>query len=409
MEKEESIKSPDESRKSGWEASKLRKLKIYTYVQNKLESLMKKDVLLVDTFNGKRFDLKNPTQETYDIALATLLARSGKLTDDEIAIILRNFFRHGMGNSGSDEYFAKIIHGAHETIQGAPPQKSVIADYKKYQSSREYHEVFMGEIELRKELHKASGRSFSGFDTGFSNLNDAIGGLQGQSLILMLGKAGSGKTAFCAQIAAEVARREEVPCLFVSYHQSLFRHNLMVFSRLTGIPHRNLANGQLGNKQYDTLVKVTDREIGKWGDSLVFMEADEAANIAALKSLCEETGARLLIIDSLEYIPMGRTLSPRYRIDEILSELSRLALTLKIAIMVIVTMEDETTVSDYLGGDAALHLYQSASEGKSLVMCLRIVKNRLGESEVTLIYEFNPSLFEFKEKGIIEPPRRPGI
>ena len=63
----------EEHKKPGWESSKLRKLKIFTYVQNKLESLMKKDALLVDTINGKRFDLKNPTQEDYDFALAACL------------------------------------------------------------------------------------------------------------------------------------------------------------------------------------------------------------------------------------------------------------------------------------------------------------------------------------------------
>lgn len=393
----------DEAKKSGWEASKLRKLKIYTYVQNKLESLMKKDALLVDTLNGKRFDLKNPTKETYDLALATCLVRSGKLADDEIRIILRNFFRFGVGSNGSEEYFEKTVGRAHETIQGTATQRTGPPEYKRYHSLKDYDPLFMEELSLRQEHHKNMRRTFPGLDTGFPLLNEYIGGIQQQHLTLLTGRSGSGKTSFCVEIAGEVARREHVPCLYVSYTQPPFSHTLMVYSRLSSLAHRTLSGGTLTTRQHENLLKMKKKEIDKWGEFLVFMEADDTATIPMLRSLCDESGTKLLVIDSMEYIPSSRAIIPRYRVDEIFMELSKMAISLKMGIILIMSREDETPVTEYLGGDTVLQMSPSAAQGATAdpsEISIRIVKNRFGEHDVTVMYEFHPQIFEFREKGI---------
>lgn len=398
MAKDEQQK-PEETKKTGWEASKLRKLKIYTYVQNKLESLMSRDPLLIDTLNGKRIDLKNPSRENYDLALATCLVRTGKLADDEIKIIMRNFFRHGRGNSANDEYFDKTVNKAHETIQGVVSREAEVIESYNPISARKYYGGFLAELELRQKTGHQ--RAWQGMDTGFPVLNEYIGGIEEQTLILLLGKAGCGKTSLALQIAGEMVRLEKNPCLYVSYTQSFFNLNLMLYCRLCAIPHQILSKAPLAHKHQERLEKIEKKELEEWGEHMMFMEADDTKSLQTIRATCEELKPGLLVIDSMENVPSGKALHPKARIDELSGELSRMAIDLKMGIIAIASLDGKASLSEYTGGDVVLYLNES-TKLEPPELSLVILKNRLGEKDKTILYEFNPQIFQFREKGLKE-------
>jgi predicted ATP-dependent serine protease len=392
----------DEGRKAGWEFSKLRKLKIYTYVQNKLEALIKRDPLIGDTLSGKRFDLKNPTRENYDLALATCLVRSGKLTDEEIQIILKNFFAHGMGSTAPDDYFEKMLNRAHEAISGRSEQKTSYS-YKNMASLAQSLESFADELKKRKERNKSRHRTSPGFDTGFPRLNEAGGGIVEQRMTLLAGKSGVGRTPLALQMAGEAARLERIQCVYVSYDQSAFDMNLMVYARLAGLAHATIAAAHYSDKQYERMQKLARKEIDEWGNLLNFVQADETFTITSLRSLCEEVSPNLLVIDPLERLPTGRNYpSAQQRIPDVLDALSRIAVEYHVSLLVVATINGEVGLSDLLRGDLVLHLIdEPPSSPESINKLLKIEKNRFGPRDVTLLLEYDPLLFGFKEKGML--------
>ncbi len=408
MTRDEHSTHTDDLKKAGAEYSKLRKLKVYTYIQNKLESLMKKDSLLVDTLSGKRVDLKNPTKEHYDIALATCLARSGKLTNEEIIMILKNFFSHGLGSDAPDQYFDRIITVAHDSLEGIATMRHSSHEKKGIITAKDYSDLFIEELNRRKELYKKRKKEFPGFDTGFSLFNESTGGIQSHMLYSLTGYPGSGKTSYALQIAGAIASRERIPCLFVSYDQPIFSLNLMLYSRLSGIPCTLLALGHLKEKQSEKIEHLVKKELAEWGDFLSFAEGEEELDMTALRTLCDEKKPALLVIDSLEGMPGGAYPAMTAKIDDLLGSLGRLAREFSMAVIGISSLDEKPVFSHVRKADAVFHLSShtstAAPAGDSMEISLTIEKNRFGKNRI-IAYDFNPHLFEFKEKSAQEKIR----
>jgi len=408
MTRDEHSTQAEEIKKTGTEYSKLRKLKVYTYIQNKLESLMKRDPLLVDTLNGKRVDLKNPTKEHYDIALATCLTRSGKLTNEEIIMILKNFFSHGLGNEAPDHYFDRVITVAHDSMDGTAAMRHVTSERKTMITAQDMSEGFLENLRQKREVFKKNKREYPGFDTGFTLFNQSTGGIQQFMTYSLTGLPGSGKTSFALQIIGEIACRERVNCLFISYDQPLHSLNLMLYSRLSGIHAGCIASGQLKEKQYEKIEQAAKKEVGDWGDFLTFVEGDEGLNLTALRTLCNEKKRKLLVIDSLEGMPSGLYPVMTAKIDDLLGSLGHLARELSMAIMAVSSLEEKPVFSHLRKADAVFHLSPHTTSavpaGDSMDISLVVEKNRFGKNRI-MAYEFNPHLFEFKEKSAQEKIR----
>jgi|GEM_PF-1996000 len=391
----------DDPRKSGWESSKLRKLKTYTYVQNKLEALMKKDPILVSTLNGKRFDLKDPSRDDYDLAMALCLVQSGKLTDEEIHLILKSFFSHGRGNDAPKEYFEKIINRAHDTFNSTYSEKltpTLTYEYRKFGSLKDNVNILFQELKKREERHDSRKKNFSGYDTGFQALNAATGGVHEGRLTVLSGLQGTGKTSFALQCAAAIAGREHVPCLFAGYEQPFIDLYLICASQRSGIPHSRLSLGTASMKEMKALQDIFSSEMEAWGEFLFIVEGDDNLTPAQLRTHCEEHGVKLLVIDSLASIPTSAYPTQEAKIQGLVSHFSRMALDLKMAVILLHTHDERISPSAFSLCDVLISIHKQAGhDPMQTERALRIDKNRLGPSGITISFKVNTQTFTFSE------------
>jgi len=391
----------DDSRKSGWETSKLRKLKTYTYVQNKLEALMKKDPILVSTLSGKRFDLKDPSRDDYDLAMALCLVQSGKLTDEEIHLILRNFFSHGRGSEAPKDYFDRIINRAHETLNSTHSEKStptLTYEYRKFGSLKDNANILFQELKKREERHDSRKKNFSGYDTGFQALNAATGGFQEGSLIVLSGPQGTGKTSFALQCAAAIAGRERLPCLFAGYEQPFIDLYLICASQRSGIPHSRLSLGSASMKEMKALQDTFSAEMEAWGEFLFIVEGDDNLTPVSLRTHCEEQAVKVLIVDSTASIPTSAYPTQEARIHGLVSHFSRMAVELKMAVVLLHTHDERISPSAFSLCDVLISIHERAGHDPAQAeRVLRIDKNRLGPSGITISFKVNAPTFTFSE------------
>ena len=273
--------------------------------------------------------------------LLHVLPHSGKLTDDEIKIILKNFFSHGMGSSGPDEYFDRIVNKAHESINGPKNQSFTTSEHRNLHSIKDLSDKFILELTKRRNSNNEKQSSLYGINTGFPLLNEILGGIKEQRLISLVGDTGSGKTAYCLQLAAQAAKNERAGCLYINYDMSFFSMNLMLFSRLSGVPHTTIANGVFQDKHLEKLNRIVKSDFEEWGSHLLLVEGDSTLSLNTLQALCAELKPKLLIVDSINRIPLGRS---QYadnctRTNETLSVLMRMAIELNIGIIAIASLE----------------------------------------------------------------------
>lgn len=391
----------DDSKKSGWESSKLRKLKTYTYVQNKLEALMKKDPILVSTLNGKRFDLKDPSRDDYDLAMALCLVQSGKLTDEEIHLILKSFFSHGRGNDAPKDYFEKIINRAHETFNSTHSEKftaTLTYEYRKFGSLKDNMNILFQELTRLEDRHDSRKKAFPGYDTGFPVLNTTIGGIQESRLVTLTGPQGSGKTSFALQCATAIARSELIPCLFVSFEQPFLDLFLICASQRSGIPYQKLSQGQASMKEMNTFKETLTGELEAWGEFFSIVEGDDSLTPVSLRTHCEEHGVKLLVIDSLASIPTSAYPTHDAKIQGLISHFSRMAIELRMAVLLLHSDDEHVPPSAFSCCDVLMSLHQcSGHEDTQAERILRIAKNRLGPGGLTIAYRLTPSTFTYSE------------
>lgn len=93
------------------------------------------------------------------------------------------------------------------------------------------------------------GRNTLGLNSGFRTIDQHLGGLCGGELIIIAGRPGSGKTAWCAQILENVAKDISDPAACLMFSQEMPRAGLMMRSlaRAAGTTGRALRTGSVSD------------------------------------------------------------------------------------------------------------------------------------------------------------------
>jgi replicative DNA helicase len=164
-----------------------------------------------------------------------------------------------------------------------------------------------------------------GLESGFKNLDLITYGFQPSDLIIIAGRPGMGKTAFCLNILTSIVKTYKLPVVFFSLEMGKEQLMYRVLSNETEIPNTNLKTGNIGKEEW---IKLSSA-IKKFSSLPIFI--DDTANISIQtirvqlkKILFEQTKIGLVIIDYLQLMQNSKS-----KIENRVQELSQITRSLK--------------------------------------------------------------------------------
>lgn len=310
-----------------------------------------------------------------------------------------------------------------DIIKGIREQTDTLTteiEFEEFRYDRDILTDITGELDNRMKRYK-EGEKVTGLKTGFEHLDNLINGLQ--TGLYVLGSApAQGKTTFCKQLADQVAINNKVPVIFASYEQSKFELIVKSLSRLAQIDSLHLQKGNI--KDVDLLVKKESKYYDDYAPYLVTIEADLDTTLGkieayAMRAMREHNKDRcLIILDYLQVIPYEKDFKDkRTKIDEILSELRRLARRLDCPIWLVssfsrevykkggaelekkpdITAFKESGNIEYTADVAILMRTEERGQNqKERTVYFEVIKNRNG-LRGGIIFGFSPAVSVFKE------------
>lgn len=182
------------------------------------------------------------------------------------------------------------------------------------------------------ELHK-QGEGIRGVATGFSDLDDALAGMQKSNLLILAARPGVGKTSLALNIAENVAVKNKRPLGFFSLEMS--REELVdrLLVAEADIDAWKLKTGKLSADDFTKLSNA----MGELAEAPLYIDDTPALSILEMRTkarrLQVEHGLDLLVVDYLQ-LARSRNLENRVQeVSEISQGLKNLARELKIPVV----------------------------------------------------------------------------
>lgn len=182
------------------------------------------------------------------------------------------------------------------------------------------HSVLTDAFDRLDEIHKNAG-SMRGVPTGYTELDNVLGGLQKSDLIILAARPSMGKTGLALDIGRNVAVNEKKAVGIVSLEMSKDQLGDRLLCAEAGIDLWKMRTGKLQN---DNDFAQIGRAMGELAEAPLFIDDSASSNIMEIRTkarrLQMEHGIELLIIDYLQLME-GRA-STDNRTQEI-AEISR--------------------------------------------------------------------------------------
>jgi len=186
------------------------------------------------------------------------------------------------------------------------------------------------------DLHR-NGLTFRGVETGFSDIDNILSGMQQSNLIVLAARPGQGKTAFVINIAQFVAvhSKQAVGVFSLEMSKEELVDRLLISQ--ADIDAWRLKTGRLSEEDFEKL----SRAMGELADAKIYIDDTPGITIGEIRTkarrLQMETGLKLLIVDYLQLASPG---SKRFdsRVQEVgyvSQNLKNLARELKIPVIAV--------------------------------------------------------------------------
>ncbi|MCL5432933.1 MAG: replicative DNA helicase [Patescibacteria group bacterium] len=277
-------------------------------------------------------------------------------------------------------------------------------------------EVLASSFDRIDELHKKGGGNFRGVETGFSDLDDKLSGMQDSNLLILAARPGQGKTALAINIAQYVSVHEKTPVGIFSLEMS---QEELVDRLLVGeadVDAWRLKTGKLSETDFSKLSEA----MGVLADAPIFIDDTPGINISEIRSKARrlqlEHKIKLLIVDYLQLVDPGRRYDNRVQEVSIVSQsLKNLARELKVPVLAVSQLsravehrgEKKPQLADLResgaieqDADVVMFLYRTDEEfTKNIPIKLLIAKHRNGPTgEIDLIFKGDRIKFYGVEK-----------
>lgn len=181
-------------------------------------------------------------------------------------------------------------------------------------------------VERAQRAYKNSG-SIVGVDTGLTDLNAMMGGLQNSDLLILAGRPSMGKTALATNIAynaavffAEQGKTSGEPMQsvgFFSLEMSSEQLAMRLLASACGFSSHKLTHGNISSDEFQTLV----RESTKMSELPVHIDDTPALSISALRTrarrLKRTKNLGFLVVDYLQLVRGSSSKSNENRVQEV--------------------------------------------------------------------------------------------
>ena len=174
-----------------------------------------------------------------------------------------------------------------------------MADKLTVRSEGEQLQAILAELQREQQV-----KEISGWETGFANLSRALDGVL-PGLYLLIGRPGSGKSAFAKQLLDQLAMRNSAPGLFFSFTESQKELRIKTLARLSGVENREIRRGSayllhwygVPKAQFQQMnqlppswdkLKAAAEEAKPWLDLIYLIQCEPEANWHQLEDQIEE-------------------------------------------------------------------------------------------------------------------------
>lgn len=252
--------------------------------------------------------------------------------------------------------------------------------------------------------------------TGFSVIDNLVGGLQSPQVILLAGRPCAGKTALFLNLAMNIARTDSVPVAIFSPDNSDVQLLLKIYNQY-GIDSTKFSDGsKLLMEDLSTISEVQDslKEVPLYIDDTHFQTLEEIAG--KITRLAKEKEVKVIFIDRMEFFDVSASLTSSERKYLAMQTLRQLADKFNITIIAserfrtindlkpidLKEFEEKgysyETLKEFV--DVAAVLFRPAVYGKddrTNSAELTVLHNRNGRRDITLDLQFVPDLYSFRD------------
>ncbi len=185
------------------------------------------------------------------------------------------------------------------------------------------------------ELHKNNSK-YRGIETGFTDLDVLLSGLQDSNLIVLAARPGQGKTAFVINIAQHISSVNKIPVGVFSLEMSKEELVDRLLISQANIDAWKLKTGKLSEDDFEKLSTA----MGELADAPIYIDDTPGITISEIRSkarrLQMEHGLRMLIIDYMQLVNPGRRFENRVQeVSYISQSMKNLARELKIPVLAV--------------------------------------------------------------------------
>ena len=196
-------------------------------------------------------------------------------------------------------------------------------------------EILQDSFEKIESLYHR-GEFITGVPSGFDEFDDITTGFQPSELIVIAGRPGMGKTAFCMSVAQYIAVSKNIPVALFSLEMSKSQLVQRMLCSEARVDAHNLRKGRLAESDWPTLSMAA----GRLASAPIFI--DDTAGITCLeikakaRRLKAQHNLGLVIIDYLQLITTsGRVENRQQEISEISRSLKGLARELNVPVIAV--------------------------------------------------------------------------
>jgi replicative DNA helicase len=209
----------------------------------------------------------------------------------------------------------------------------------------DFHESLRRTVESAEKAQARGGR-LSGFTSGFTDIDNLLGGLQPSDLLILAGRPGMGKTALGTNMAFHCAKAylddmatnaeypRGAPVLFFSLEMAAQQLSARILSEQAELEVWKIRNGKFTDSEWEKFV-LTMQELSSLPLYIDDSGGISIAQIAArARRLKREKNIGLLIIDYLQLVAPSRRHENRVQeITEVTKGLKTLAKELNIPVL----------------------------------------------------------------------------
>ncbi|MFN4151753.1 MAG: replicative DNA helicase, partial [Candidatus Sericytochromatia bacterium] len=170
--------------------------------------------------------------------------------------------------------------------------------------------------------------------TGISDLDALTGGLNPSDLIILAARPAMGKTAFCLNIAVNIAMKEKLPVAIFSLEMSKEQITQRILSAVSEVNSKLLKNGLVDKEQFGKVTKA----VGDLYNAPLFIDDTSSltpmemrAKIRRLKAEHKKLGA--VIVDYLQLMDLEGSENRVNEISKITRSLKRLAREMEVPVI----------------------------------------------------------------------------